>query len=93
MAWTGPDWQNQCKTTDLAKIPVKRYSSDEDIETPQGHGLRGYEDIGRRPLEAVAGEIEDEEEADRQDKASERMQEYRKEYGGSYSRPPRGEDF
>jgi hypothetical protein len=94
MAWQGPDQQNQCRVTDLAKLPSHSYAADDSEikDTPQGDGLRGFYLHGRRPKDAIAGEWDDLDEADRRDQSSDRMSEFYEEYGG-YGKPPKGQDF
>jgi hypothetical protein len=90
MPWSGPQ-SDRCQLKDLAPESELRFPEDD----MRNIALNGYETIARRPRQAIAGEIEPLEEADRQDEQADEMESFRSKYGyGGYgSDPGFGRDF
>ena len=88
MPWSGPQ-SDRCKLEELSPRPELSFPEDERSNV----ALNGYEVIGRRPRQAVAGEHEPLAEADRQDKMSDEMDGFREKYSRYGGDPGFGNDF
>lgn len=91
MPWSGPR-SDRCQLKELSPRPEVEFPEDEQSQYID-IARDGYLLIGRRPRQAIAGEQEHLDEADRMDKSADEMDKFREKYGGYHSDPGFGNDF